>query len=263
MNTSDFNLAIAWLEGSFTKTVFFETIGSTNDVVAEWARQGVRGMCLAAAGEQTQGRGRAGRIWQSPAGSCLAFSLLLDTASYINRESNVLGRVALSAALAICESLESQYGLKPQIKWPNDVVLNGKKVCGILPEIVWEGDLLRSLILGVGVNVTDRAIPKEDDLSLPAISIEETLGYSVDQSKLFFLIVAQIVKNTKIRADLIEQSEYRLAYKNEQVDLITDGKTQLATVLGLAGDGGVRALFADGEQRVFYTGEIQLRPHAK
>jgi BirA family biotin operon repressor/biotin-[acetyl-CoA-carboxylase] ligase len=262
MNTSDFNLAISSLEGSFTKTAFFETIGSTNDVVAEWVHQGVKGMCLAAAGEQTRGRGRAGRTWQSSAGNCLAFSLLLDTESYINQESNVLGLAALSTALAICESLESQYGLKPEIKWPNDVLLDGKKVCGILPETEWNGDQLRSLIVGVGVNVTRNAIPTGDVLNFPATSIEEVLGDNVDQSKLFFSIVAQIVKK-KMRTDLIKESENRMAYKDQEVDLVINGNIQTATVIGLAADGGLRAQLVDGEQRVFYTGEIQLRPHAK
>jgi BirA family biotin operon repressor/biotin-[acetyl-CoA-carboxylase] ligase len=261
MNPSDFNAVIARFKGSFTKTVFFETIGSTNDVVADWAHRGTKGMCLAAAGEQTQGRGRAGRTWQSPAGSCLAFSLLLETAGYTKRGSNLPGLVALSTALAICETLESQYRLKPQIKWPNDVLLDGKKVCGILPEIEWSGDQLLSLIVGVGVNVTRNAVPKAENLTFPATSIEEALGQSIDQSKLFASIVAQILENN-IRADLKQEIENRLAYKAQEVDLFINGRPQLATVLGLASDGGLRAI-VDGEERVFYSGEIQLRPHAK
>jgi BirA family biotin operon repressor/biotin-[acetyl-CoA-carboxylase] ligase len=170
--------------------------------------------------------------------------------------------VALSTALAICESLESQYGIKPEIKWPNDVLLDGKKVCGILPEIEWSGDQLRSLIVGVGVNVTNSAVPAGDVLNFPATSIEEVLGDHVDQSKLFFSIVAQILKKN-IRTELIKESENRMAYKDQEVDLVIDGNIQTATVMGLAADGGLRAQLVDGEQRVFYTGEIQLRPHAK
>lgn len=261
MDIVDYNQALPRLEGSFTKTAFFETIGSTNDVVAEWARQGVKGMCLAAAGEQTQGRGRAGRKWQSPAGSCLAFSLQLDSSPYIREESNVLGLAALSAGLAICEALESSYGLKPQIKWPNDILLNGKKVCGILPEISWIGDQLQSLIVGIGVNVTPNAIPPNEVLNFPATCIEEVLGEHVDQSKLFFSIVAQMIKRI-VRGGLIEEAEKRLAYKDQPVDLIVDGSDQSVTVLGLAADGGLRTQLSGGEGRVFYMGEIQLRPPA-
>ncbi len=219
-------------------------------------------MCLAAAGEQTEGRGRAGRKWRSPAGSCLAFSLLLNTASYTRQESNILGYVALSSALAICETLETQYRLKPQIKWPNDVLLDGKKVCGILPEIKWSGERLQSLIIGVGVNVTPNSIPEREVLNFPATCIEEALGERVDQSKLFVSIVARIAKKN-IRADLINEAETRLAYKNQEVDLATDGIIQFATVLGLAADGGLRTQLTDGKKRIFYTGEIQLRPLAK
>ena len=119
---------------------YFETIGSTNDEALAWIQAGSQDGCLVIADQQTQGRGRLNRRWITHPGAALAFSLILQpTAGEIDR----LEFFSPLGALAICQAMEELYGLNPQIKWPNDVLLQGRKIAGILVETAWLGDRLQ------------------------------------------------------------------------------------------------------------------------
>ena len=107
-----------------------EKTTSTNDVVAELARQGAPEGTVVAAEMQNKGRGRQGRRWNSTEGKSLAFSILLRP----NLHADELSEITLAAAVAVAKTLED-FHFKPQIKWPNDLLLDGRKVCGILTEI--------------------------------------------------------------------------------------------------------------------------------
>ena len=182
-------MAIAGL--ALEKTAFFPTTGSTNDVVADWARQGIKGLALAAADEQTSGRGRAGRRWFTPAGSALAFSLLLSPVT--SMDTALLGRASGLGALAVCEALESLYSLSPQIKWPNDVLLNGEKTAGILAETHWSGERLQVLILGIGINVAAGSVPPDETLNFPATCVEAELAKNVKASELLHAVLERLI----------------------------------------------------------------------
>lgn len=259
MKQDDFDQAIKGLP--IEKAAFFPSIGSTNDVLAEWARDGGKGFCLAAADEQTQGRGRSGRRWFTPTGSALAFSLLLDLAPSFDQA--LLGRASGLGALAVCEGLEKLYGLQPEIKWPNDVLLNGKKVSGILPEAHWSGAQLQALILGVGVNVAAAAVPPANALNFPATSIEEVLDKKVNPGELLRSILESLItlKPQIGSQSFIQSWQTKLAYMDQAVQLETaDRLSTQAQVQGLAEDGSLKMRLPNGELRTFQAGEIQLRP---
>ena len=114
---------------------YFDSIGSTNDEALAWAAAGAPDLSIVIADEQTQGRGRLDRKWFTPKGSGLAFSLILRPSTALRPH---LSRTVGLAALSIAESC-SGLGLAPRIKWPNDILLNGKKTAGILIEtcLVW------------------------------------------------------------------------------------------------------------------------------
>lgn len=259
MQQAEFEKAIEGL--SLEKSAYFTSVGSTNDVVAEWAREGAKGLCLAAADEQTRGRGRAGRRWFTPPASALAFSLLLQVAP--DFEASYPGRVSGLGALAVSEALEELFKLKPQIKWPNDVLLNGKKVSGVLPEAHWSGELLQALILGIGINVASNSAPSQESLNFPATSVEEALGKPVDPAGLLRAVLQKLIarKDSLDQVDFLAAWQARLAYQSEQVTIDTgNGRTLAAELLGLAGDGGLKLRMPGGETRVFQAGEIQVRP---
>lgn len=259
MRQAEFEAAVKGL--ALEKSAFFASIGSTNDVVAEWARAGAKGLCLAAADEQTRGRGRAGRRWFTPAGSALAFSLLLELAPSFDQ--SFLGRVSGLGALAVCEALEGLYQFKPLIKWPNDVLIDGKKVCGVLPEAHWSGERLQALILGIGINVASDSVPPPEKLNFPATSLEEALGKAVDTAALLRGVLQKLIalKGDLNQPDFLAAWQDRLAYRGEQVTVDAgDGPALNAELVGLAGDGGLRLRMPGGETRVFQAGEIQVRP---
>lgn len=258
MKQAEFEQAINGLP--FEKAAFFTSIGSTNDVIAEWARDGAKGLCLAAADEQTSGRGRSGRRWFTPVGSALAFSLLLDFAPSFDQA--LLGRASGLGALVVCQGLENM-GLCPEIKWPNDVLLDGKKVAGILPEAHWSGAQLQALILGIGVDIASASVPPAEALNFPATSVEEVVGKKVKASELLRAILDSLIAwKTRIsEADFIQAWQAKLAYLGKSVQLENeDGLSVQAVLEGLSLDGSLKMRMPNGELRAFQAGEIQLRP---
>ena len=152
------------------------TCGSTNDEVAARATAGAGEGVLIVADEQTKGRGRRGRSWHSRPGENLTFSLLLRPAL----PARNVAPLTLLAGAALAATL-SQFGLAPKLKWPNDVLLDvaagPRKVAGILTEMSSEGEHVRHVVLGIGINANADAFP--DDLAR-ATSIRLALGTSLD-----------------------------------------------------------------------------------
>ena len=135
---------------------------STNTRLLEDARAGAPEGRVLVADHQTAGRGRLGRRWEAPPGSALLVSVLL-------RPDVPLGRahlVTMAAGLAASDACESVAGVRPDLKWPNDLVVADAKLAGLLAESVVEGDVLRALVVGMGLNVTDA--PAEGSISLAA-----------------------------------------------------------------------------------------------
>ncbi|MDX1994433.1 MAG: biotin--[acetyl-CoA-carboxylase] ligase [bacterium] len=163
---------------------FYESIGSTQDVALEWLREGAPAGAAVIADEQVNGRGRRGHGWYTPLGVALAVSVILRP----NSES--LHQVTMLGALAIMDVLKSLGAQDIGIKWPNDVQLQEKKVCGILPEAVWEGERLLGVALGMGVNV--RVDFDGTDLESSAISIEPALGIQTDRAQLLAVLLERV-----------------------------------------------------------------------
>ncbi|MEX2143420.1 MAG: biotin--[acetyl-CoA-carboxylase] ligase [Anaerolineales bacterium] len=259
MNKAEFEKAVSGLP--IPKVGFYPTMGSTNDIVTEWARQGVNGLALAVADEQTRGRGRAGRRWLTPAGSALAFSLLLDPTASLDKSH--LGLASGLGALAVAQTLEDLHLLSPKIKWPNDVLLDEKKVAGILAEAHWTGDRLQTLVLGIGINVAPESVPPAETLNFPATSVEDALGKSVRSADLLRGVLTSLISWLPRLGspEFLQAWESRLAYQGQTVRLETGAKDVLEAQLhSLAADGGLKLRLTSGEMRVFQMGEIQLRP---
>ena len=157
---------------------YLPSCASTNDEIAARALAGCAEGLLVVAGEQIGGRGRRGRVWHSPAGENLYFSMLLRPAL----PAALAAPVTLLAGTALAASL-SALGFAPQLKWPNDVLLDGgggpRKVAGILTEMASEASRVRYVILGVGINVNAQEFP--DDLADRATSLRLVRGQRVDR----------------------------------------------------------------------------------
>jgi BirA family biotin operon repressor/biotin-[acetyl-CoA-carboxylase] ligase len=144
-----------------------ETIGSTNDYVKAHHRELVD-FCYVQTDRQTAGRGRLGREWVDQGGAAL-FSVLLKS----HLQPAMADQVPLVAAMAVHKTV-SNYLMNAQIKWPNDIVLDGRKLAGILVEAIFEGERLEALIVGIGINVNNLVFPPE--LEGQAISMRMKTG---------------------------------------------------------------------------------------
>jgi len=152
----------------------FESVASTNDVAARLADEGAPEGTIVVAEEQTAGRGRHGRSWSSPAGHGLYLSLVLRPSVPFER----IGELAFVASLAAAEAIGQVSGLPAQIKWPNDVLLRGRKVCGILIEAGKatgrhsDGATPRAVIVGTGINVNTQTFPAEISETATSIALQ-------------------------------------------------------------------------------------------
>lgn len=236
---------------------FFETIGSTNDEALGWAAEGARDLALVVADEQTAGRGRSGRKWHTPAGSALALSIVLRPSAV---ERTLPARITGLAALATIGCCQ-QLGLRAQIKWPNDILLGGRKAAGILVESAWTGNILDAAVVGIGINVTSSALPRADQLSFPATSLEGELGRSLSRADILREVLTSLLAwRARIgTAEFIQAWEDVLAFRGQQVVVGQDGETPLnGTLLGLEPDGSLR-LLAEDMPTIVHFGEIHLR----
>lgn len=166
---------------------FHAQVGSTNDLAKQWALEGAPAGAVVLTDEQTAGRGRFDRVWQAAPGSALLMSVILRPA--VAPED--VPRITLLGAVALAEVLTA-LGLDPQIKWPNDVQLNGRKVAGILAEAVWLGDALEAVVLGMGVNVLQETLPPDSAATLNATTIETALGFPPERGEVLARLLARL-----------------------------------------------------------------------
>ena len=153
-------------------------------------------------------------------------------------------------------------GVTAQIKWPNDILVNGRKTAGILVESAWAGNVLDASVLGIGVNVATSAVPPPDQLAFPATSLEEEAGRPLERTQLLKQIVAALTSwRTRIATpDFIQAWEAALAFRGQQVLIGRDGERLLSgRLLGLETDGSLR-LLSDDMPAIVHFGEIHLRP---
>lgn len=214
---------------------------------------------LFVANEQNAGRGRRGRAWSTPKGTSIALTFLLRPDVPIENVS----RLTILSALATARAIEETAGLEPQIKWPNDVVVGGKKICGILTEMSSEGMDIKYAVVGIGVNVSMLEFPEE--LADKATSIKMENGTGCDRSRLvasianhFEELYDQFVKCQDLQFMLDEYNSI-LVNKDQQVYVIEGYDRTEYTALGLAPNGGLRVRDKEGKESVIISGEVSVR----
>lgn len=254
MNTKSLQTALQDLPlGGFR---YFKQVGSTNDIALKWANEEGRDFSLVIANEQITGRGRNGRSWQTPPDSALAFSLLLIPNI---RETRNISLFTGLGALALVTALEENYALKAEIKWPNDILVNGKKLAGILVETSWLGEEIQGIVLGMGVNIHSSAIPTKANLHFPATSLEDALGKPVDRIEVLHGILTALMKWRPLlgRGEMVAAWDKNLAFRGKQVQVARgDGQVIRGKVLGINQDGSLRL---DTHPSIHF-GDVHLRP---
>jgi BirA family biotin operon repressor/biotin-[acetyl-CoA-carboxylase] ligase len=248
---------------------YFARIGSTNDEAARWIEEGAPDLALVVADEQTAGRGRAGRKWITSPGAALAISLVLRPPfSRKNRldAQSITARLTGLAALAVSQALKQDYHLDPLIKWPNDILLEGRKVAGILVEVQWQGNSPLAAILGIGVNVGYEAVPPAEELAFPASCIQASLKSAPARLPLLRAILAHLLtwRERLGEDELIAAWESSLAYMGEWVQVLgpDTGKRLVyqGRIIGLNRDGRLILRNPMDQISTIDNGEIRLRP---
>lgn len=239
--------------------LFYEETDSTNLDAKRLAEEGAENGTLVVANMQTAGRGRRGRTWISPAGESVYMSLLLRPVCKPEQAS----ALTLVMALAVLEAVEE---LKPDcagIKWPNDIVINGKKICGILTEMSLEKSAIRHVIIGVGINTNQTSFAEE--ISDTATSILRETGEKVERGQLigrvmhhFEQLYAKFEKTWDLTEMLDRYNQY-LLNKDRQVRVLDPKGEYEGVALGINTQGELLVKKQDGEFIEVYAGEVSVR----
>ncbi|MBO5240966.1 MAG: biotin--[acetyl-CoA-carboxylase] ligase [Clostridia bacterium] len=225
------------------KRVFLREINSTNEYAK--ARRGLGENLLVIAERQTGGRGTKGRSFSSQKGG-VYLSLLTF---YKDFPALNAFQIMQGAAAAVCETLVC-FGLKPKIKWANDVYVNGKKICGILIENALKGKCIASSVVGIGLNVSNE-LPKE--LVDIATTIYKETGKEIAVEEVIETLVRFLEEK-----NIHEKYAQYLGWLNEEVTLVIGEKETRAKLLSVDEAGGLWAE-VDGEKKRFVAAEVSLR----
>jgi BirA family biotin operon repressor/biotin-[acetyl-CoA-carboxylase] ligase len=234
-----------------------DSISSTNDLAREMAMSGAsEGLCVISR-EQTAGRGRQGRSWSSPPGEGLYLSLILRPRVFVADSA----MITLAAAVAVAETLRLDFQCDADIKWPNDVLVRGRKICGILVETAIEGDLLLYAIVGVGVNIAQRVFP--DQISDQATSLLLETGLTILPEEFAETMLARleewygvaVSRPTQIiaRWEQMSSSAQDCPVCVESPNGSVEGRTR-----GLAPNGALIVELPTGERREIVSGEVRV-----
>ncbi len=250
------------MKDCFRPTILrFDSIDSTNLEAMRQARAGApEGLCVIAR-EQTAGRGRLNRSWHSQKDAGLYFSIVLRP----TLEMNSWPLLPLMAALAVSDALMKSCGLPTDIKWPNDILANDRKLCGILAETI-EAVNGSAAIVGIGINLTSEALPK--DLRSVATSIEEIIGRKPDGEE----VLTELLNVIAERYDVLQSAggaEHTLrewcasssfAFER-QVRVSLGSDSFIGTTRGLESDGALRVETVDGKIEIVRAGDVTaMRP---
>lgn len=238
-----------------------ETIDSTNTEAKRRALLGVPEGLVVLSEEQSGGRGRLGRSFQSPKGTGLYLSVLLRP----NIASEKVVNVTAWVAVAVCDGVEAACGVRPQIKWPNDLVLGGKKLGGILTEMGLEGnhETLQYIVTGIGLNVNHQMADFQEDIRDIATSLAVQLGHSVRRVDLALSIIKALDEMYQAfpqgKKRYLEQYRADCLTSGKHVRLITGSTVQEAYVTGIDDDFHLMVEYPDGTTGVVAAGEVSVR----
>lgn len=238
------------------KIFTFDSIDSTNNCAKAVAGCGATEGTVVIAEQQTAGRGRMGRPWQSNPNENLIFSIVLRP----RLSADALNLLPLYVAVAISAAIEHVTGLKVECKWPNDILYNGKKVAGILIEGSIKQDTMDYVVIGVGINVNQMRF--EGELSTRASSLKLESNKEVDRVRLFKEILAGLEKDYKLFQtsgfkSVVPQWMARSTMLNKTISISQQGNIISGVVKGLSPEGGLVLKSNDAEQTVF-AGDVTV-----
>lgn len=240
------------------ETIFFDLCDSTNTRLQEVANSRAKEGTVVISEEQTAGQGRNGRNWNSPKGEGIFLSMLLRPEFHPEYAS----MITLVTALAVCSALEKNGIGHLFIKWPNDIVANRKKLCGILTKMSTDADTIKYIIVGLGINVNQKQFPPE------IAEIATSIFLETKEEKSRIKIIADVLsafetyyeqfRKTKDLSLLKDEYNEKLVHRNSDVRIIEEGQEKTVKALGI-NEKGELVVVEQGQLRTILAGEISVR----
>ena len=235
---------------------YFPEISSTMDAARELAKKGAGEGTIVIAEAQTRGRGRLSREWLSPEGG-IYFTLVLRP-----RISPVYApRINLMASIAVADTIRKLFGLKAELKWPNDVLIEGRKVCGILAEMDAEMDVVNFVNVGIGINA-NTSIPQFEK---SVTSLKDALGKEISRREFLSELLVEIERRQHVlmKADLLEEWKKLSFTLNKDVKIVAPGEVVVGQAIDIDTTGALIVKERNGSLKKAMAGDcIHLREEA-
>lgn len=231
---------------------WLDSTGSTNNVAKQLAAAGSPAGTLVVTPAQTAGRGRVGNQWLTPPGTALTATIILRPALAASQTA----QLALLGGLAAQRAITALTRVDALLKWPNDVLLGGRKVCGVLAESSFAGDRCEWVVLGFGVNVS--AAPQLPAAVLPATALAVETGATVNRLQLLQALLAQLSALLPLlgSADLSDACNAVLAWRDQRVEVEAPAPAA-GVLLGLAPDGALQLRTGSGQILTIHSGSLR------
>ena len=227
---------------------YFQEIGSTMDAARELTKRGAGEGTIVIAEAQTHGRGRLSREWLSPEGG-IYFTLILRP----KISPAYASRINLMAAVAVAATIRKLFGLKAELKWPNDVLIEGRKVCGILAEMDAETDVINFVNLGIGINA-NTSVPRFEKM---ATSLKDVLGKEISRKEFLSALLLEIKRRQALlmEEDLLEEWKKLSVTLNKDVKVIAPGEVIVGRAIDVDTTGALIIRDMNGSLRNAVAGD--------
>lgn len=241
------------------KVVYYDEIDSTNNRAKDAGEHGGEHGTLFVADMQSAGKGRRGRAWISPSGSSIYMTILLRP----EVTPNEAPMLTLVMGLSIAEGIRQATGADVKIKWPNDIVIGGKKICGILTEMATEEDYINYVVIGIGINVNQQDFA--EDIKDKATSLRIELGENCKRAKIVAQTMKRFEENYETFMQTRDLSGLQEAYNDilvncgREVKILEPGNAYEAMAEGIDRTGQLLVTLPDGEKKEIYAGEVSVR----
>ena len=240
------------------KLVTLKTVDSTNEEAKRLAREGAQHGLIVAADRQTSGKGRFSRKWCSGPDGGLYFSVLLKP----DLPPSDIASITLSAGYAVCLAVREFTGLDANIKWPNDIILGNKKLCGILTEMAAQSDRIDYVIIGIGINVNNSVFPEE--IANKAVSLRIASGHTIDRSEFFACVINKldrVIGDFLISLSIDDIAHFKsiCATMNRTVTIVRSGQEITGTACDVSPTGELIVRLDSGKEITVNSGEVTVQ----
>lgn len=240
------------------RLVLLETVTSTNDFLKALAKENCKNGTVVATREQTKGKGRLGRKWLSKKDDSIIFSVIL----FPDIQPEECLNITLLSGLAVCKAIREELNIDCKIKWPNDIIINNKKLGGILSEMSASGGKLEYIIVGIGINAEQRQFPKE--ISHKATSLFCQSEKAIDKNRLFAKILKSIEdefmrNNLELTGTALEEYTSLCATVGREISFFRGEKRLCGKAVGIEPNGELAVKLEDETVCSLGFGEVTVQ----